>query len=410
MNSQVLYSSKPRINVIDALRGFALMGILFIHCLEHFDSAVFSGDATPIVSWLDSMIKDVVNFLFLGKAYAIFSMLFGLSFFIQMDNQADKGVDFRLRFVWRLILLYFIGHINGLFYPGEIFVVYALYGLALIPLYKVPNKWLLPLGLLLLFQIPSLIQTIYMIVYDPIMAATTPEVRIYSGKIFKETMRVHSEGTFIDVISQDFWYGQLTKWLYYIETPQITRIIGLFTMGLLIGRTKIYKDETQMVKYAKRGVLWGLLLFCIFFCINKMIPLFEVEGKWAIRMVKLLTNSYANLGLMCMMIGIFILSYFRLDAQKILDKLAPMGRMSLTNYMVQSVVGMFLFCGFGLNLGPKCGAGLSFLIAIIFFITQMQYSRWWMQRFHYGPVEWVWRSLTWFSKDIPFKRKRGEKE
>lgn len=90
----------------------------------------------------DQIVLGIITFLFAGKAYAIFSLLFGLSFFMQMESEAGKGNDFRLRFIWRLTILLALGYLNGLIYMGEFFVVYAFLGIVLIPLYKVPTKYL----------------------------------------------------------------------------------------------------------------------------------------------------------------------------------------------------------------------------------------------------------------------------
>ena len=104
---------KPRISSIDALRGFSLIGIVLLHCMEHFDLTSYPEYASALMQKIDMGVYDVIRFFVQGKSYAIFSMLFGLSFFIQMDNQADKGVDFRLRFLWRMALLLVLGYVNG---------------------------------------------------------------------------------------------------------------------------------------------------------------------------------------------------------------------------------------------------------------------------------------------------------
>ena len=119
---------KKRIHSIDALRGFALIGIMLLHCMERFDLTLVPEVNSPFWQCVDKGVYDTVYFLFSGKAYAIFSFLFGLSFYMQMDSQAQKGNDFRMRFVWRLILLFLFGYINGLVYMGEFFVVYAVLG------------------------------------------------------------------------------------------------------------------------------------------------------------------------------------------------------------------------------------------------------------------------------------------
>jgi uncharacterized membrane protein YeiB len=139
MNSQS-YSSlntKPaRIELADALRGFALVSIVLLHNVEHYD-CYFRPEGLP--HWLkilDSKLWDSIFFLFSGKSYAIFALLFGFSFFIQFDNQEKKGLDFRGRFLWRLSLLLVLGIFNSIFYSGDILAFYAIIGVTLVPVCK----------------------------------------------------------------------------------------------------------------------------------------------------------------------------------------------------------------------------------------------------------------------------------
>ena len=132
-----------RLGVVDALRGFALMAIVLLHNLEHYN-IYHLPEGQP--SWLDALDKgvwDTVFFLFAGKAFATFSLLFGFSFFIQMDNQARKGNDFRLRFAWRLFLLALFAQLHALFYNGDILLLYAFCGFFLIPVARLSNKLVL---------------------------------------------------------------------------------------------------------------------------------------------------------------------------------------------------------------------------------------------------------------------------
>ncbi len=127
-----LLAKSPRIEVVDALRGFAVMAIMLLHNIEHFNFYDFPTASSAFMEAMDKGIWETLFFLFSGKAYAIFSLLFGFSFFIQYNNQAKKGKDFRLRFLWRLFLLFIIGCFNGAFFPGDILVLYSIIGVVFI--------------------------------------------------------------------------------------------------------------------------------------------------------------------------------------------------------------------------------------------------------------------------------------
>src|SRR5574344_2173125 len=115
----LINQNSSRLYVVDALRGFAIISIMLIHNLEHFDYYFLPENLSPCMKALDKQVWDVLFFLFAGKSYAIFALLFGLTFFIQSDNQAKKGKDFRGRFAWRLVLLLVFALINSAFYEGD---------------------------------------------------------------------------------------------------------------------------------------------------------------------------------------------------------------------------------------------------------------------------------------------------
>ena len=176
-----------RITVIDALRGFSLIGICLIHSMQHFGAmgtmtsqAVFPWEGTmnEIFSWL-------INYLVFGKFFIIFSCLFGLSFFIQMDRAAKKGLDFRPRFLWRLVLLLAIGYLHGLIVRVDILLIYAILGFVLVLMYKWPTKLLAGITLYLFLGGATLVPVAY-------KSLTAPAVeRAYLLDLGTFHLRVH---------------------------------------------------------------------------------------------------------------------------------------------------------------------------------------------------------------------------
>src|SRR5450830_322359 len=145
-------TTNSRLDVIDALRGFAIVSIMLLHNIEHFD---FYFSPTGLPAWLqavDKVIWDSLFFLFGGKSYAIFALLFGVTFYIQYHNREVRGEDFRARFAWRLVLLLAFGVFNSMFYHGDILSIYAVLGLTLIPVARLGNRWVWIIALLLLLQ------------------------------------------------------------------------------------------------------------------------------------------------------------------------------------------------------------------------------------------------------------------
>lgn len=394
---------KKRINSIDALRGFALIGIMLLHCMERFDLTLAPVVESPFWQAIDTAVYDSLYFLFSGKSYAMFSLLFGLSFFMQMESQAAKGVDFRGRFLWRLALLFLFGYINGLVYMGEFFMVYAVLGVFLIPLYKVPTRWLLVLCVLLFLQIPAVISFVSLlsdnVANEPTAAAA------YMDRLFERAADVFINGSLMDVLSFNTFDGQSAKCLWVFNNFRYLQLLGLFIAGMLIGRQGIHKSEEKMVKYSHLFLPYCLAFWAVFYAVAFLLPVWGVDG-FALRVGQTLFKTYGNLGQMMVYFCGFTLLYYRYKGQKVLDRIALVGRMSVTNYMAQSIVGVSLFYGFGGNFAVEFNYLQSFLLGAAFCVIQIAYSNWWIKRFYYGPMEWLWRSLTWFQV-VPLSRRKA---
>ena len=394
---------KKRINSIDALRGFALIGIMLLHCMERFDLTLAPVVESPFWQAIDTAVYDSLYFLFSGKSYAMFSLLFGLSFFMQMESQAAKGVDFRGRFLWRLALLFLFGYINGLVYMGEFFMVYAVLGVFLIPLYKVSTRWLLVLCILLFLQIPA-VSSFVSLLSDNVANEPTAAAA-YMDRLFERAADVFINGSLRDVLSFNTFDGQSAKCLWVFNNFRYLQLLGLFIAGMLIGRQGIHKSEEKMVKYSRLFLPYCLAFWAVFYAVAFLLPVWGVDG-FALRVGQTLFKTYGNLGQMMVYFCGFTLLYYRYKGQKVLDRIAPVGRMSVTNYMAQSIVGVSLFYGFGGNFAVEFNYLQSFLLGAAFCVIQIAYSNWWIKRFYYGPMEWLWRSLTWFQV-VPLSRRKA---
>lgn len=183
-----------RIEVVDALRGFAVMAILLVHSLEHFIFPVYPDPAAQ-PDWLnilDQGVFSVIFSLFAGKSYAIFALLFGFTFFVQYNNQAVKGKDFGYRFLWRMLLLTLFATLNAAFFPaGDVLLLFAIVGIFLFLVRKWSNKAVLITAIILLLQpiewfhyIASLINPEY----------TLPDLQV--GAMYAEVAEYTKAGNF----------------------------------------------------------------------------------------------------------------------------------------------------------------------------------------------------------------------
>lgn len=209
----------PRIEVVDALRGFAVMAIMFLHNIEHFNFYEFPEVTSDFMKSLDKGVWDTLFFLFSGKAYAIFSLLFGFSFFIQYNNQARKGKNFRLRFLWRLCLLFVIGCFNGAFFPGDILVLYAIIGVVLILVCRWSDRAVLIAAVILMLQPVEWGKFFYAMLHPDYMASAEQWL-VHHRKMYPFL----SQPDFWEMVKSNLWDGQLFSILWGWSYGRFSRL------------------------------------------------------------------------------------------------------------------------------------------------------------------------------------------
>lgn len=383
--------SKKRILAVDALRGFAVMGIILLHNIEHFNYYSFPEAPSPFMKLLDTSLWNFLFFSFSGKAYAIFALLFGFTFYLQSHSAAKRGEDFKNRYMWRLLLLLGFGFINSLFFPGEILVLYAILGFILVPVRHWTNRSLLVLAIILMLQPLDWIK-VFMGLSDPSYA---PEQMIYSlGDVYPQL----GGDSFWEMIKANFVAGQLASlnwaWCY----GRVFQTCSLFILGMLLGRLGYFRFATDDEQ--KRSVRFWIRMLCVSLPLAVVLYYFKelvfacVDQKLVLESLKTILNSWYNLFFMFSMVAVFLLLYW-VNEGRIQRILAPYGQMSLTDYITQSVIGSFLYYGYGLELHKVCGTTYSLLIGICFLILQVIFAHWWFRHFKRGPLETVWHKLTW---------------
>ena len=392
---------RTRIDLIDALRGSALLGILLLHSIEHWDFMRYPENPPAWLAALNAQTHDLGFFLFGGKAYAIFALMFGVSFFLILDRWSSRGMNFQGRFLWRLAVLGILGYLHGIIYCGDILLVIAVLGVPLVFLYKLGNRALAWLSVALVLQIPSLWETGRVLFEQGYQPAQPRHWAIY-GQLFN----VFSNGSFLDVTKTNLWQGQWSRIWWTIETGRYTQMLGLFVWGLLLARARIFEDPVRRGRLARRALLWGAIGFALLYPVKLHL------GEWGLKdlnryVADNLVSSYCNLAQMAVWAGGFVLLYQWAKARSALALLAPFGRMSLTGYVTQGLVGVPLFYGYGLALSRHLGSFYSVILGAMLGASLCTGAHFWLKRFHYGPLEWLWRCATFLTFQIPF-RKRGE--
>jgi len=412
LNNSVLHGmSAPatqRADLLDALRGFALFGVVFSNYgglaywvfLSPEQRAVLPGSMFDApLDWIHMVLID-------GKFYSIFSMLFGIGFGFFLS----KGSDGLLRFYRRMFILLVIGwlHLRYL-WNGDILFLYALLGM-LLPLFRnVRDRTLLIVATVLLLM-PLAIDTLNVVTDDAFDPGSYPrgiaESRLEELGLAKPAFRAGV----INGGVHEFVESRSITWLFRMDnllsTNRLPKVFAMFLVGLWVSRRKLFADPAAHIGLLKRVLLIGTVIGlpgCILthWAHEHLEELPLAEGLW-----ETLGYTIGVVPLAMAYASGFALLWTKERWLRSLKVFAPLGRMALTNYLLQTIIAILLFTGLGLGLGTHVSAITFESLAVGVFILQVLWSHWWLNRFQFGPMEWLWRSLT-YGKVMAMQRDHG---
>jgi len=413
MNTQqaMPVSLTDRSDILDVLRGFALFGVLTDNIFGFTGYGFFTQsmrEALP--TWPADGLIGLIEIAFIkGKFYSLFSLLFGIGFSIILIRNEQKGINPLKIFYRRLFILLIIGadHLF-LLWEGDILFLYALIGLTLPLFRKCSDKTLLIWAAVLLVS-PILIDVIKVLLHTK----TGDFLEVIAQGIDKRT-GIPTDDGFRSYLYKDGsgwqewrnWQasGFLYRYAYIIESNRMPKVLGVFLLGFYAGRKMIYSNLENYSSLFKKIRRWG---FIIGIPAGIAMAIFEIDGKdvpspagladtifYAISVVPL---SLAYASSIC-------LFWIKTKGNNKWKVLAPMGRMALTNYLMQTILGIIIFYGAGFGFGGSIGPSIFFPVALGIYILQIIYSNWWFKYFNYGPLEWIWRQLT-YGKRLRLRRK-----
>ncbi|RXH02133.1 DUF418 domain-containing protein [Bradyrhizobium vignae] len=353
--------SVERIDAIDVLRGIALFGVMAINLVMEFRISIFEQFLGPktLASPIDQTIETILTQAIELKAFALFSLLFGAGLAIQFDRLAasKRRTVLLLR---RLAVLLVFGIIHlCLIWNGDILAEYALAGFIVLPLLFGP-RWLLAFA-----AVTSLGLYLAMQAFPP--AGLFPS-RTMIWRDAMDANRIYATGGFLDVLAFRLREIPLIASLHAFV---FLRTIGLFLLGILAWRSGIVQNTRAL------------------FVIG--LPALALGAGLLYRGIEPLGATLLALGY-----GAAILGIAHFDrGKKLLGWAAPLGRMAFTNYIAESLIFGWIFYGYGLGLFGRLGVAEALAIGIAVYAAQALFSVWWLRRYRYGPLEWLWRSLMY---------------
>ena len=380
-----------RIESVDALRGFAVFAILLVHCVEHFIFPVYPKQSPEWLATLDEVTSNMVFTLFAGKAYAIFALLFGFTFYIQYANRKEQGEDFGYRFLWRLVGLALLATVNAIFFPGgDILLLYAMVGIVLFVARGLKNSIVLALAIIFLLQPVELYHYVATLLRS---CYTIPQYGV--GDMYDKIAEVSKNGSFAEFLLTNITIGQKASLMWAVEAGRASQTAGLFLVGMLLGRKQKFTSTHVNYHFWQKTLIASSISYALLYSLNEQIA---TEYATYAKTIGVAVDMWQKLAFTFVLVSSFMLAFKNVRVNRCLSKFVAYGKMSLTNYIVQSIIGMLIFYPFGLYLSPYLGNTASIVIAILIFILQLNICKWWLKSHKQGPFENIWRRWTWINK------------
>lgn len=402
-------TEKQRYLILDLLRGLALMGIALANFPEFALWTFLSSDQQGAMTTadVDGAVRYVQFLLVDGKFYSIFSMLFGLGFALILMRHG------RRLFVRRMLILMVIGFLHLLFiWSGDILLLYAVGGLLLAlsvghstaaALRGAGGRadWLLLTIAVLLILLPvgldALTEFCGIDFAGPFYAAwwrSAAEHGINEENFASWLRDADDYGAMFDFLVQ----GAHERMWEFVEGHRLPKVVGLFLLGYLAGKHRLY---TRLHQLPLRR--WLVVMLVVGLPTSVLYACSATEGHpWGLTVHSLLYAVSVVPFALAMVCAVCLL-YLRRPSAAVFTWLAAPGRMALSCYIGHSLIGIVLYYGLGFGLGTTMGLVYVELTALTAFLFQVLSCRLWLHYFRFGPLEWVWRMLT-YGRRFPLKK------
>jgi uncharacterized protein len=366
LSGKALAAAAPeeRIESIDAIRGIALFGVLMVNLMTEFRVSIF---AQFLPTGTNGLVERAVVIALEQKAFCLFSLLFGVGLAMQFERLSATGRPL----YWlcrRLAVLLVLGLLHLLMvWNGDILTEYAIAGAVVLPLLLLPQAGLLIAAAVFLFA--------YLLGSVVIYSLPWPDAAALRAHV-ESANQVYSTGSVAQVWRFSWQELPLIAVLHAWVFP---RTIALFLLGAffwragLLRRAREYMDEIALA--AALGIVGGAAMTAA-----------RVGGGWGLLAPIILALGYGA--------GLLALAQWP-GGRKLLAPFAPVGRMAFTNYLMQSVVFGLVFFGYGFGQFGRMSAAMAFALGVAVYAAQIAISKWWLARYRFGPVEWLWRVVMY---------------
>jgi uncharacterized protein len=372
-----------RIAVIDVLRGVALFGVLSVNLITEFRVSLFQQFLPPTMegSRLDHIVDAVVSIGMESKAFALFSLLFGIGLAIQFERLAANARRLSL-LVRRLLVLLGFGVLHLCFiWNGDILTEYALIGLLALPFLYASNRVLIAacaVAMLAYAVMPWWLP-------DSFLGPDEASLRQY----IRVATLMYSSGTWSEIVRFNLAEIPRIVPLHVLAAP---RTFALFLLGVLAWRSGVFRNPDRHRRLVIGAAMLGLVLGLAM----NLMELPDAGSSW--RVLAPVVSALITLDPVVLAIGYgatCIALYTFAGADRLLSVLGPLGRMAFSNYLAQSLIFGWIFFGYGLGLFGRVSSSHAMWLGMAVYLGQVLVSHWWLKRYRFGPMEWLWRTLMY---------------
>lgn len=370
--------------IVDVLRGWALLGVVLMNYLDFFtldrDWKVFKPDT------LTNVLFYIGDIFFSAKSWTLLSLLFGYGFAVLMNNVKEKGHNPYGFFAGRMLWLLVLALINSALFFGDILKDYAILGLFLLLFYRSCAKTAFIASLVLLLAIPAISAYVGTLA-NPSVNELSGLIPLFKSNHLGAALYANLRGTYVlEMINKPY--------LYTVHAVMFC----CFLWGFSLYKINFFTNLENNKRYIKR-TFWITLGTAIFLAV-----FFQLANKLEWTFLKYFKLRYWLVLSSMLFIGSAICwLYISGKLKNFFSNLAVVGKMTLTNYMTQNLISFFVFLGFGLGIWNTKPLWFYLLLALIIYVVQVYFSKWWLSKYNYGPIEWIWRQLS-YRKRLPLKK------
>jgi uncharacterized protein len=380
---QLPIQPQDRTIIVDVLRGFALFGVL----LGNFSSMLTNNVPQSIIDSratdFDRLLNELHEILIENKFMTLFSILFGYGFGVIMQRLEKKNINSTLFFLRRMLWLFIFGCLNLALWDGDILHIYALAGIFLLLFRKQSSRAILLYSFLFLVVLPTAIR----FYQHYFLKFSLPE-----GEIANTYYQAYKFGSLQNVVATNY-KTYPTQWIRtWVEWRDLSETFGRFLLGYYILRRQLLTKLDENILFIKRAWNWTLVASIIY------VALLIFKNKGVIPIPGFILYPFFKCGVLFMSLFYatsVVQLYYKRKLPWLMQTFRNLGCMTLTNYLTETLIYVIIFYHIGFGLLGEFSFAIIWLASIVAYFLQGLFSKWWLSKFYYGPVEWIWRQLTY---------------